>query len=152
MTMSRSPAAPLALALAVMLTAAAPAHAQNGAAPDEAGVRAALQHYLDAHATGDGVHIDSVFHPNAALYWVVDGELRTRPGQEYRAGFDGEPAEDEAQRRRWIEAVDVTGDVAVGKVILDYPGALLTDYFALLRVDGEWRVITKIFNRGPARR
>ena len=53
-------------------------------------------------------------------------------------------------RRRWSEMVDVTGDVAVAKVVLDYPNARFTDYFALLKVDGEWRVMTKIFHRGPA--
>ena len=145
---------PLVLALAAASTA--PLAGQDGAhahaAPagsEEAAVRAAVDHYLAAHATGDGSHIEAVFHPDATLYWVNDGALMRRPGAEYRAGFRGTPPADEARRRRWIEMVDVTGDVAVAKVVLDYPNARFTDYFALLKVDGEWRVMTKIFHRAP---
>lgn len=130
---------------------AAPAAAQSAAAggADEAAVRSALGHYLAAHATGQGEHIGMVFHPDAMLYWVADGQLNRRAGTEYQAGFRGTAPADEAERERWIEMVDVTGDVAVAKVILDYPGAKFTDYFALLRVDGEWRVMSKLFHRGP---
>lgn len=145
--MTRSLLPTLVLALAAALPAGASAQ-NGGAASEEDAVRTAVDHYLAAHATGDGAHIDRVFHPDAMLFWVADGQLQRRPGAEYRAGFRGTPPADEAQRKRWIEMVDVTGDVAVAKVVLDYPNARFTDYFALLRVDGEWRVMTKIFHRG----
>ena len=35
--------------------------------------------------------------------------------------------------------VDVTGDAAVAKVVLDYPSARFTDYMSLLKIGGEWR-------------
>jgi len=127
---------------------AAPAAAQTSA-DDEAGVRAAVEAYLRAHATGSGEHIAHVFHPVANLYFVRGDTLATRSGAEYIAGFSGSPAPDEAQRRRWISMVDVTGDAAVARVVLDYPTVLLTDYFALLRIDGEWRIVNKIFTAQP---
>ena len=88
-----------------------------------------------------------VFHPVANLYWVDAGELRQRTGAEYIAGSPGKPAADEPQRKRWIEAVDVTGTAATAKVILDYPSVKFTDYFLLLKVNGEWKIVNKIFNR-----
>lgn len=144
-------------ALFAGLIAVAPLAAQSGAGPlgvpadpEEPAVREAVDHYLTAHATGQGEHIDVAFHPEAMLFWVGDGgTLMRRSGAEYRAGFRGTPPADEAQRRRWIEMVDVTGDVAVAKVILDYPNARFTDYFALLKVGGEWKVMTKLFQREP---
>jgi hypothetical protein len=126
-------------------------HAAHGAkAPaskEEAAVRAAVNHYLMGHATGDGTHHRMVFHPESKLFWIQDGQLRSRTSEEYIAGSPGKPAADEAQRKRWIEAVDVTGDAAIAKVVLDYPTARLTDYFTLLKVDGQWKIVNKIFTR-----
>jgi hypothetical protein len=118
---------------------------------NEAEVRAAVEHYLLGHATGDGAHFKMVFHPESKLYFNRDGKFSTRTSQEYIAGASGKPAADEAQRKRRIVAVDVTGDAAIAKVELDYPSALLTDYFTLLKVDGKWMIMNKIFNTQPKR-
>jgi hypothetical protein len=45
--------------------------------------------------------------------------------------------------------VDVTGDAAVAKVVLDYPNALFTDYMSFLRIGGEWRIVNKTFTVQP---
>jgi hypothetical protein len=138
----------IALAAAlVFLAGATPGLAQE--ADDEAAVRAAVQHYLIAHATGDGSHHEMVFHPEAKLFWVRDDTLNTRTSAEYIAGSPGRPADDEEQRRREITLVDVTGDAAVAKVVLDYPNALFTDYMSLLKIDGEWRIVNKTFTVQP---
>lgn len=113
---------------------------------DEAAVRAALQHYLDGHATGLGAHFDSVFHERANLYWIADGAVQTRTGEAYIAGASGRPAANESERRRRITWVEVTGSTAVARIDLDYPGAWFTDYMSLLKVDGEWRIVNKIFH------
>ena len=127
----------IALAALLLLAGFMPVLAQE--ADEEAEVRAAVQHYLIAHATGDGAHHEMVFHPEARLFWVRDDTLNTRTSAEYIAGSPGKPADDEDQRRREITMVDVTGDAAVAKVVLDYPSALFTDYMSLLKIGGEWR-------------
>lgn len=138
----------IALAAAlVLLAGATPGLAQE--ADEEAAVRAAVQHYLIAHATGDGSHHEMVFHPEAKLFWVRDGALNTRTSAEYIAGSPGKPADDEDQRHREITSVDVTGDAAVAKVVLNYPNATFTDYMSLLKIDGEWRIVNKTFTVQP---
>jgi hypothetical protein len=136
------------LAALVFLAGATTGFAQQ-TADEEAAVRAAVQHYLIAHATGDGSHHEMVFHPEAKLFWIRDGALSTRTSAEYIAGSPGKPADDEDQRRREITMVDVTGDAAVAKVVLDYPNALFTDYMSLLKIDGEWRIVNKTFTVQP---
>src|ERR671912_1209300 len=118
--------------------------AQNA---EEAAVRAAIEHYFRAHATGLGEHHRKVFHPEAKLFFINDGKFAQRTSEEYIAGSPGKPAADEAQRKRTIEMIDITGDAAVAKLVLDYPNAKLTDYMSLLKVDGEWRIVNKIFTR-----
>ena len=132
----------------VLFVFAVPASAQE-AVDEEAAVRAALQHYLLGHATGDGAHHRMVFHPEAKLFWMRDDTLNTRTSAEYIAGASGSPAADEDQRRREIAMVDVTGDAAVAKIVLDYPNALLTDYMSLLKIGGEWKIVNKIFTMEP---
>ena len=64
-------------------------------------------------------------------------------------GFRGKPPADEAKRKRRVVMVDVTGDAAVAKVELDFPDAKFTDYFSLLKVGNEWKIIHKWFHRQP---
>ena len=130
------------IAVALMLPAAAPA---AGQAEDEAGVRAAVEAYLAAHASGSAEPLRPFFHPVLNLYFVRDDSVNVRSGTEYLAGFRGTPPADEAQRRRWISMVDVTGDAAIARVVLDYPGRVFTDYFTLLRVNGRWQIVSKTF-------
>jgi hypothetical protein len=130
----------------LLLLVCTPALAQD---TEEDAVRAAVAHYLQGHATGDGAHHEMVFHPESKLFWIRDGQLNQRPSAEYIAGASGKPADDEADRKRRIVMVDVTGDAAIAKVELDYPSALITDYFSMLKVEGEWKIINKIFTVAP---
>jgi hypothetical protein len=135
----------LLLAIAPLtLTVATPAPAQD---PEDAGIRAALNHYLDGHATGDGAHHRIAFHPVASLYWVNGDTLATRTSAAYAAGAPGRPAADEAQRRRRIVSIDRAGNAAIAKIELDYPGVRFIDYMSLLKVGGEWKIVNKIFHR-----
>lgn len=131
------------LLLLSALTIAAPAFAQE---KDEAGARAAVNHYLAGHATGSPDEFRAAFHPKAMLYWNKDGAFAERTSADYIAGASGKPAPDEAQRRRAIESLDVTGNAAMAKVVLDYPSVKFTDYLSLVKADGEWRIVNKIFN------
>ena len=131
-------AAAFGLAFAVSLARTAPTS-------DEDGARAAAEHYLKGHATGDPEEFRKAFHPDAKLFWIKDGALATRTSAEYIAGAKGKPADDEAQRKRRIASVDVTGDTAVVKVELDYPAAFFTDYLSMVKIDGTWKIINKTF-------
>lgn len=131
------------LLLLAALTIAAPAFAQE---KDEAGARAAVDHYLAGHATGSPDEFRAAFHPKAMLYWNRDGAFAERTSADYIAGASGKPAPDEAQRRRAIESLDVTGNAAMAKVVLDYPSVKFTDYLSLVKAGGEWRIVNKIFN------
>lgn len=121
----------------------------QAASSDEAAVRAAISRYLEAHATGSGEPLKGVFHPKLDLMFVRGDTLATRSGQDYIAGFRGTPAPDEAQRKRWIEMVDVSGGAAIAKVILDYPTTRFTDYFTLLKINGQWQIMNKTFHAEP---
>lgn len=107
------------------------------------------QHYFKAHATGSGESLRGVFVEDGRMFWSSDGQLRSRTSTDYINGFSGRPAADESQRRRRVLAVDVSGDVAAAKAELDYPDIRLIDYFILVRVGTDWKIVSKAFQRFP---
>ncbi len=127
----------------------AQAFAATPDAAEAAAVRVPLEAYLKGHASGDGAYMRKAFLPTAHIEGIRDGKFVSWTVDEYAAGFKGAPAADEAQRKRSIDAVDVSGNAAMARVTLDYPAGAFTDYFVLLKVDGEWRIANKVWTRQP---
>ena len=138
------------LAIPMLLTAAwlsMPGIALAQQASEDAAARKPLEAYLQGHATGDGGFMRQAFLPTAHIEGIRDGKFLSWTADEYIAGFKGTPPADEAQRKRWIDSVDVSGNAAMARVTLDYPGGTFTDYFVLLKVDGEWKIANKVWTR-----
>ncbi|MDQ3799876.1 MAG: nuclear transport factor 2 family protein [Acidobacteriota bacterium] len=112
---------------------------------EKAAARIPLENYLQGHATGNPEFMRKAFHTEGSMIFIRDGKYSTRTFAEYIAGMSGKPAADEANRRRWIESVDVSGNAATGKIILDYPSGKFVDYMTLLKINGEWKIINKSF-------
>lgn len=134
------------IAIALLLSACIPGFAQNS---DEAGIRHTIDYYFQGHATGDGEYMRKAFHTDARLFFIRDGKYSQLALAEYIARFDGKPAADEAQRKRRIESIDISGNAAIVKVSLDYPNAQITDYMSMLKIDGEWKIVNKTFYSKP---
>ena len=116
---------------------------------DKDAARIPLESYIRGHATGDGEFMKKAFHTEGDLIFIRDGKVTTRSFAEYIGGFSGKPAADEEKRKRRIESVDVFGNAGVGKIILDYPNARIVDYMSLLKINGEWKIVNKIFYTEP---
>ena len=115
---------------------------------DEALVRIPLENYLKAHATGDPEYARKTFHTDGNMIWIRDGKYTVETFDAFiKRAFTGKPAADEEQRKigRKIEAIDITGNAAVAKIVLDYPTVRFVDYMTLLKMNGEWKIINKSF-------
>lgn len=132
--------------MVVLLAVAVTVCAQHS---DMEAVRVPLENYLKGHATGDGEFMKKAFHTDGQLIFIRDGKYTTRSFADYIAGMPGKPAADEAKRKRWIESVEVVGNAAFAKIILDYPSVKFTDYMSLLKIDGEWKIVNKTFYAQP---
>lgn len=128
------------VALFLSITAAT-AHTQS----DDAGVRACIELYFRGHATGDGENFRRAFHPDAKLFFIRDGKVTQWTLEEYVGRASGKPAPDEAKRKRRIENIDITGNAATAKIILEYPEVTFTDYMSLLKIGDEWKIVNKTF-------
>ena len=108
-------------------------------------VRVPLENYIKGHETGNSEFMRKAFHTEGKLVFMRDGKFATRTFEEYIGGMSGKPAADETKRKRRIESVDIAGNAASAKIILDYPTTKFTDYMSLLKIDGEWKIVNKTF-------
>ncbi len=115
-------------------------------AKEKEAVRIPLENYLKGHETGKAEFMKAAFHDEGHLMFIRDGKYTTISFSDYIGRMKGEAAADEAARKRYIESIDVSGDAAVGKIVLDYPNARFVDYMTLLKIDGEWKIVNKAFH------
>jgi Putative lumazine-binding len=113
---------------------------------EEPGVRVALNAYLEGHATGQADAFKRAFQPDARMLYAKDGHFVKTEIADYIARAPGKPAVDESQRKRTIDFIDIVGDAAIAKLTLTYPEVTFTDYMTLLKIDGEWRIVSKVFH------
>ncbi|UXI68935.1 nuclear transport factor 2 family protein [Tahibacter amnicola] len=130
----------IAFAAALLLPAFATAQSSERAAVDRA-----MQTMMRAFETGDANLAFEVLRKDGVVlgYSTSKGQVVVQTGEEWAKGFPGKPADDEAQRKRSYEIVDVTENAAVVKVKLDYPAWEGLDYLALSKIDGKWMIVSK---------
>jgi len=122
--------------------------AQAPATP-EAQVRAVVERYLHGLKFNDTKDLEAAFWPDARLMFVrKDGSIGQLTQQEWYKMFAGAEGKEE-QGTLKILAVDVTDNAASVKVIETYPKSVYVDYLNLLHINGEWRIVNKIYTSRP---
>jgi hypothetical protein len=108
-------------------------------------VKVPLENYLQAHAGGNPELIRKAFHADARIMAFREGKMTNLSVEEFASRFNGKAADDEAKRKRSIESIDISGNAATAKIILDYPTVKFTDYMTLLKIGEEWKIVNKAF-------
>ena len=114
--------------------------------PDEAAVRQVITTYFRGHATGIPDTMRAAFLPSAHIEGIRNGSFTSWTVDQYVGGFRGQPASDESSRIRTIDEVDVSGSAAMAKATLKHGATTFTDYFVLLKVDGQWKIANKVYH------
>jgi len=118
------------------------------AQPDEAGAKACLENYM----SGDAARVEKAFHPTATMKYVdyKTGEFKDVPIADYIARVKANSSNNNGTRpSRKIEVVsmNVEGTAAQAKIKIETDQVVMYDYMNLLKVNGEWKIVSKIFNR-----
>ena len=123
-----------------------PVQAQAPATPQtDDGPRAAIELYFQAHALGKGEFIKEAFTPDAKIQFVDGGEPKAWTRDEFAQRFQ-QPAPDEYRRVRSVKSLEVSGNAASAVLTLDYPQVLFTDHMSLLKIGGQWKIVSKVFS------
>jgi hypothetical protein len=112
---------------------------------DEAAVRAVVEQYLHGLKFNDTTSLREAFWPDARLFYVkADSQMGQWTQASWYASFAGNVGHEEQGELR-IAALEVTRDIASVKVVEDYPQSRYTDYLSLLRIQGRWWIVNKIY-------
>jgi hypothetical protein len=122
----------------------------NAPAPatDEVAITRTIQTYVDGGIAGSGDAMKPAFHEGATIYGYIGDDLFGGPIQQLFDWNDGNgPAKDLKSN---IANIDIQGSIATVRLELDnWTGHKFTDMFTLLKTDGEWKIISKVFFLHP---
>ncbi len=108
----------------------------------------AIQPYIDGAKSGKGDDMKPAFHKDATIFGYVGADLFAGPIQQLCAWNDQNGPATGLQAR--IASIDLIGTVATVRLELDnWTGSRFTDLFTLLKVDGEWKIMNKVFHLHP---
>ena len=107
-----------------------------------------VQHYIDGAKSGRGDDMKPAFHKDATVFGYVGADLFAGPIQTLFDWNDQNGAATDLKSR--IASIDLIGSVATVRLELEnWTGHRFTDLFTLLKVDGEWKVMNKVFHLHP---
>ena len=105
----------------------------------------AVQHYIDGAKSGSGDDMNPAFHKDATIFGYAGADLFAGPIQRLFDWNDENGPAAELQAR--IASIDVVDTVATVRLELNnWTGSRYTDLFTLLKVDGEWKIMNKVFH------
>ena len=110
---------------------------------EEAAVRECLQNYM----SGQGDRVEKAFHPSASMKYVdvQTKEFKDVPIAEFIARVKANT--NRPDRKIEIVALNVEGTAAQAKIKIETDKVIMYDYMNLLKIDGQWKIVSKIFSR-----
>jgi Putative lumazine-binding len=107
-----------------------------------------VHHYVNGGKTGNTAEMKLAFHPDATIFGYIGPDLFGGPIQKLFDWNDQNGAATELHSR--MASIDIQGTIATARVELDnWSGHKFTDMFTLLKTDGEWKIISKVFYLHP---
>ena len=115
---------------------------------ERAAIEQTIQTYFDGLYDGDADKLASIFHEAAALTYEQDGQVTVLPLAQWLKAVRERPAPKARGLARddAILLLDQSGPTtALVKVRCQIPPRYFTDYLSLLKTDGRWLVVQKVF-------
>lgn len=116
------------------------------ASAEELAACSAIEQYFLGHARDDASYMRRAFLPSARIESMRDGAFTSWTLDIYCERFKGQPAADEATRRRTLDWIEVNGSAACARVTLVHGSNTFTDYFVLLKTADGWKIANKAFS------
>ena len=103
-----------------------------------------VQFYIDGAKSGKGDDMKPAFHKDATIFGYIGDDLFAGPIQKLFDWNDKNGPATELETR--MASIDVVGTVATVRLESDnWTGHKFTDFFTLLKVEGTWKIMNKVF-------
>jgi Putative lumazine-binding len=116
---------------------------------DISAVREVMERYVDANLRADVETLRRAFHPGASMCGFLGENLLVGTPEPFFADIGSRPSMEEtgAPYKAEISSIQVSGRIA-GVTLEEsgfFGGGRFTNYFTLLNVDDDWKIISKTF-------
>ena len=108
-------------------------------------IESTIQHYIDGARSGKGNDMKAAFHKDATIFGYIGSDLFAGPIQKlFDWNDENGPATDIVSK---IAQIDIEGSIATVRLESDnWTGHKFTDFFTLLKVDNDWKIMNKVFH------
>ena len=108
-------------------------------------IESTIQHYINGAKSGKGNDMKPAFHIDATIFGYIGSDLFAGPIQKlFDWNDENGPATDIVSK---IAQIDIEGSIATVRLESDnWTGHKFTDFFTLLKVDGTWKIMNKVFH------
>ncbi len=112
---------------------------------DYALVEKTVRYYLDGGTNNDFETLAKAFHETATMKYIGgEGYQEVNAIEFFKKGMKPGPKQNRQTR---IAKIDIAGHAANARLEIEYPTFTFIDYMNLLKIDGEWKIVSKIFYR-----
>ena len=107
-------------------------------------IRDTIEHYLKGARSGKGADMRPAFHEQATIFGYVAPDLFAGPIEGLFEWNDKNGAAVDVVPH--VSILDVVETVAIARIEADnWTGHRFTDFFTLLKVDGQWKIMIQLF-------
>ena len=107
-------------------------------------VEKTVQFYIDGAKSGKGDDMKPAFHNDATIFGYIGDDLFAGPIQKLFDWNDKNGPATELETK--IASIDIVGTIATVRLESDnWTGHKFTDFFTLLKVEGAWKIMNKVF-------
>ena len=101
-----------------------------------------LHYYLEGGTNNDFETLKKAFHKTATMKFVGGEYKEVNAIEFFKKGMKAGPKQD---RKTRIVSVTIVGNAANAQLEIEYPTFSFIDFMNMLKIDGEWKIVSKIF-------
>lgn len=102
-----------------------------------------VNYYLEGGTNNDLATLLKAFHEEAEVKFINDqNELESKTVKDFFGGMKPGP---KSNRKTRVANINISGNAATAHLVIEMPDLEFNDYMTLLKINGEWKIITKIF-------
>lgn len=110
-------------------------------------IETVIQNYFEGYQKADTKLIQKAFHPNTKLLSADEGKLDVLEMSDWLKGLEDRHLRGDVRIGKLkIESINVTHDAASVKAIITFNAFEFTDYLSLLKINGKWIIVGKIYH------
>ena len=102
-----------------------------------------INHYFDGMVNHNADSFTKAFHPTAIMKWNDGAKYSEVNAVEALSGYVNSNATVKTETR--IVNVNIVGDAANVHLELEYETFTFVDFMHLMKIDGEWKIVSKTY-------